>query len=109
VKAKRIPPCRLYYLTHLANSLQRFTDATIQDKRIRKLFEHAIENVTKSMQQINARRAGNMPLTAFFRKIDRRATENGKPRKLERTTERQAKKPKTTQSLTSFFADAGWQ
>jgi len=109
VKAKKIPACRLYYLTHLANSLQRFTDATIQDARIQKLFGDAIESVTKSMQQINARRAGNMPLTAFFGKTVRCAVKEDESCKLNKlnaqakTEVRPAKKTKKNQSLTNFF------
>ena len=106
VKAKNIPACRLYYLTHLANSLRRFTDATIQDARIRKLFDHAIENVTKSMQQINARRAGNMPLTAFFGATVQCAAKSEVSGKLNAQVEtevRQAKRTKKNQSLTNFF------
>ena len=103
-KAKNIPACRLYYLTHLANSLQRFTDATVRDARIRKIFDHAIENVTKSMQQINARRAGNMPLTAFFGKTVQCAAKEDESCKLNAQVEtevRQAKRTKKEQSLTT--------
>ena len=106
VKAKNIPPCRLYYLKHLASSVQRFTDATLYDTQISILFEKALSKVEADMKRVNARLSGNMSLAdfGFCQAASEGNTRQGKiSTRSPNTTKRQKTQCKTAQGLEKWF------